>query len=165
MRKRADARTWHDDLSNDVNQVYADARDWSGLEAFYERALSDVLSEARYNRVSIRDIKPFEDGVAACLAKAREFLSGDTDVKAVYFEYFYDGAEWCKGDLYLPKAYEREKQGWAAEWDHMIDGPNVHDYLNYDPEFEFERLSEYIAADYVHACFLAACGRAWDQAG
>ncbi|MGI9415948.1 MAG: hypothetical protein ACR2PM_19905, partial [Hyphomicrobiales bacterium] len=42
---------------------------------------------------------------------------------------------------------------------------NVHDYLNYDPEFEFERLSEYIAADYVHACFLAACGRAWDQAG
>ena len=65
-------------------------------------------------------------------------------MKAVYFEYLYDGAEWCKGDIYLPKAYEREKQGWAAEWDHMIDGPNVHDYLNYDPEFEFERLSEYV---------------------
>ena len=165
LKKRAEERTWHDDLCHDVNQVFAAAGNWSGLQDFYEQALSEALTGDDLRRVKIESIEPFEAGIRDSLAQAKELLSTDSQVKALYFEYFYDGAEWCQGDLYLPNMFKKGEQDWASHWDHVIDGPNVHQYLNYDPEFDFERYTEYAADHYVHAMFLAACGRAWDQAG
>ena len=164
-KKFAEFSIRHDDFTCGVNQKYNDTRDWKGLEQLHEDVLSEFMSVEEYELIRIKDIKPFEDGVIKCFVQAKEKLVSDPAIKVLYFEYFYDGAEWCTGNLYLCKKYKDEAVDWAAYFEDEIEGPSVHKYLKYDPECEFEELKEIIPRDYVQAYFLAACGRAWEQSG
>jgi hypothetical protein len=151
------------DVGSSFNQRLVADGDFAGLEQLHDAALAEVLDGPEYDLVKITDISSFEDGVAQCLARARPHLGSDTAVRALYFEYIYDGMEWCKGDLFLCTKGVDEAEDWSSFFEQFIEGPNVFTYLSFDKLHAFESLGSYVAFEYVHAHFLAAAGRAWSR--
>jgi hypothetical protein len=151
------------ELASSLNQRFVADRDFAGLEHFHDAALAEVLEGPESELATITDISSFEEGVAKCLARARPHLGSDTAVRALYFEYIYDGMEWCKGDLFLCTKSAEDTDDWRSFYEQYIEGPNVYAFLSFDKLHAFENFSSCVAVEYVHAHFLAAVGRAWTR--
>ena len=154
-------------LRRDTNQAFADKMDGDGLKEFYENIIRTGLDDTRYEVVRIDSIDRFQKGVAEALNAATNKLSALSGIKGIYFEYFFDGGDSCTGNVFLCTEYSEGDDYWAAEFeqDGFIEGPSVFDYLNFDPEFEWEDLPRYIGQEYANGMLLAACIEEWARSG
>lgn len=153
-------------LEVEVNQSFADKRDWPGVEQFYTEALKGSVKSDVIKKVTVKDIAPFQTGVEHTLKLASQRAAEDSNIKAIYFEYFFDGGDSCTGNAFLCTAYNEEHDEWAAAFDGangLIEGPSVFEYLNYDPDIDFDPRSNAVASAYVNGFLLAAWGRAVDK--
>jgi len=152
---------------HDINQRFARQLDWNGLEHFHDEALRLAASQQQYDNVRVKELADFEATMCNILREGLDRAALKKEIRALYFEYFYDGSEGCDGNLFLCDEYTEQDDGWAAEFDpsDVIAGPGVSRYLSYDREFTFSTTLQCIARYYVDAMFLAAAVRAWKNVG
>jgi hypothetical protein len=152
---------------HEINQRFARERDWNGLELFHDEALHLAASHAEYQNVRVKELAEFEVEISSILRQGLARAALNKKIKALYFEYFYDGDARCNGNLFLCDEYTEQDDGWAAEFDpsDTIAGPGVSKYLSYDREFTFSPFLQCIARYYVDAMFLGAAIRAWKEVG
>lgn len=155
------------ELRHKTNQAFADSCDFSGLRAFYCSVIEDGLDAAKADVARIDDISGFQTDVARCLAIAKESIQVLDGIKGLYFEYFYDGGDSCAGNLFLCTEYTEDDDSWGAEFeeDGFIEGPGVSEYLNFDPELEWDDFSSHVALEYVNGILMAAALEAWHGCG
>lgn len=154
-------------LRKSTNQRYVSGLDHAGLVSFYEEVLASGLDESKASQVRIEDIGPFRSGVAHAFQAAASRLATMPQVKAVYFEYFFDGGDSCTGNLFLCEQYSDADDYWGAEFgrDGMVKGPDVSPYFAFDRELEWELFPRYVAEEYVNGRLLAAVLDEWTKSG
>ena len=156
-------------LTDNIYQSYSENKEWDALEIFFESVVLEVGNTALLETINrtMGDLSEFRHtlkiniNAALARAKIRE------DIKAIYFEYFYDGGDASVGDFFLCSRYSLDEDSdWAAYFknEDIIDGPNIQGRL------DFERAGEELPDDYMsvahtlaHARFLASFGRLVDS--
>lgn len=153
------------DLERRVCQSFADARDWDGLERFFTEALAACVTPQVAAEVTVTDGATFQAGVAATLREAVRRAGDDAAIKAIYFEYAFDGDDEAIGSAFLCTAYDSGDDDWAAQFEDDIAGPTFAQYFDFDRDGEYAPLAFSVAQEYVHGFMLAAWGRAVDSLG
>lgn len=153
------------ELRRSTNQLFAADTNHAALKDFCEGILKAGLDESRYEIARIPDMATFQSALAALFESARERLSSLEGIKGVYVEYFYDGGDSCTANIYLCTEYSDDDDFWGAEYTEQgyFVGPSVTDFLDFDPEFEWDDLSRYVAEEYANSMLLAACLEEWEK--
>ena len=150
-------------LKLEANQPLALEGEPGDLVEFYDAALKAAATPDIYERVSVKDLASFETRIREIILKGLEKAKRSGDVKALYLEYFYDGGDASDITLFLCNQYTSDDDEWGAEFDgeNVIEGPSVLEFLNYDPNFEFEPPLDTISLEYVDGILLASCVKIW----
>ena len=145
-------------------QAYADRGEWTELERFFSTALRigcapATLKRVRQAYVAMMDFRAeLQSPLAAAVAQA----NARPEIKAVYFEYCFDGGEGSSSDFFLCRSYDREDDAWASHFSMSTDvvkGPSVRKLMDYDPDFEVSYEEETVVEAFYFSHLLAAVGR------
>jgi hypothetical protein len=168
IQAAAKSKDWDvfNDLEREINQSFAAKKDWFGLEAFYTEALMSTVAPKIAQLVKAKDFTPFQTAVEDVFKIASKRVAQNPGIKAVYFEYFYDGGDSCTGNAFLCTEFDENDDFWAAEFegdDAFIDGPSVFEYFNFDSDIDFESATDHLVRSYINSFLLAAWGRAFEK--
>ena len=149
-----------------ISQGFASALDHAGLEKFAEKSLRLCLNDQQYERIAVKDISAFENQLRKAIELAPALIDPQF-YKALYFEYFYDGAEDCEGLVFSCRDYSDHEDSWICSYTHarVVRGPKISRFLAFGPYLEFKAVPYYIANSYIHKLFLAAAIRVWRVEG
>ena len=87
-----DVRRWGV-LCRDVETWAIQTGELSCLLRFHEANLIAVATTEQLSVIRVQHIDQFGEGFAACLSEGLTKARGNPAVKALYFEYFYDGGD------------------------------------------------------------------------
>ncbi len=157
-------------LLREACQGFAERREWAELVLFFAQTMHAGTSAERRGQVHacLGGLSDFKSELAAAFAVVAERVAGDPGIKAIYFEYFFDGAEATNGNFFLCTRHSTsDDSDWASDSpsDGVVPGPGVASLLNFDPESDWDETVRFLANGYVHACFLAALGELLDKTG
>lgn len=154
-------------LCRDVESAALAGKDFDALLRFHGAGLAAVATAEQAERIRVNDIERFRQGFARCLAEGLERARGDPRIKALYFEYFYDGGDASDGNLFLCESFDPEDDAWAADFgrDGVVLGPSVLPWMHFDPECELLQSTRTVADIYVDANLLVACLREIESIG
>ncbi|MBL8300852.1 MAG: hypothetical protein JNN30_21125 [Rhodanobacteraceae bacterium] len=162
LQEAARTRQWDPlpELRRSICQHFANARDWEGMEAFFEAALLSAVPEETCAAVSSRlgHLPTMAANLASAFDRAVDLASNNPNVKALYCEYFYDGGDGSTVDLFPCLRFERNDDFWASEFEEVVPGSPVQSYFGYDPELEVAEPAASIARDYLHAKLFGVVG-------
>lgn len=170
--KAAAARDWDplQPVLRDACQSFAERREWAELVLFFAQTMHVGTSVERRGQVHscLGGLSDFKSELAASFAVVADRVAGDPGIKAIYFEYFFDGGDASNGNLFLCTRHSTsDDSDWASDFlkDGVVPGPSVASLLNFDPESDWDETVRFLANGYVHACFLAALGELLDKTG
>ncbi len=168
VERASDTGNWQqqESLLRELCQAFADRRDWNGLKQFFEDVLRTAVS------MDVGDqLRPLFSGLAAFKSEltdafelAAASAKANSQIQAIYFEYFFDGGDGSIGAFYLCTRYAADEDDWAAHFDPdgVITGPSVQNLLNFDPDMEWDEPEISFVNAYAHACLLATLGETLD---
>ena len=161
-----DWRQWGE-LCRDRESAMIETRDFDGFLRFHDAGLRFATTPEQFEQIQIRDIGRFRKGFGRCLSRGLKKARSQAAIRALYFEYFYDGGDASDGNLFLCQAFDVDDEEWAAEFaeDGVIPGPSILPWLHYDPELEFPEDVRKVADVYVDAHLLVACLREIEAMG
>jgi len=147
------------ELRRSTNQAFASNMDHDGLQVFYDKVIRTGLDDSKHDDVKILSTEKYQSELAEAFRLAKGKIPALNGVKGVYFEYFFDGGDSCTGNLFLCTEYSDNNDFWGSEFekDGFIAGPSVFEFLNFDPEFEWENLPRFVGEEYVNGVLLALC--------
>ncbi len=151
------------ELRRSTNQAFASNMDHDGLQVFYDKVIRTGLDDSKHDDVKILSTEKYQSELAEVFRLAKGKIPVLNSVKGVYFEYFFDGGDSCTGNLFLCTEYSDNNDSWGSEFEKggFIAGPSVFEFLNFDPEFEWENLPRSVGEEYVNGVLLALCLEEW----
>lgn len=175
LRILMETRDWNgaEALCYEVCQVFATTRNWSGIKKFFSEVLITGASGAVVSEVHSRvnNLQELVDGMQAALLQAIEKADADPLIRALYFEFDLSSGEEACGNFFLCQRYSRDPQDdWQSSFrvsgvksEGIVDGPNVHANIDFDPDIEYGELDSSIASAYGFAVLLAILGEAVER--
>ncbi len=161
VKKLAENQDWHrlSDVNNGIMQKLIDSGDMISMLNFYDEALKSVSTDEQLLKIKPTEMSAFNQILSDAFTQAHEKFKADRGLKSIYCEYFYDGGDSCELNLFLCEKHPDEDESWAAYFgeEGFIEGPEVNQFLDYDPEFDFEPALDSIAKQYVQAHFIRSC--------
>ena len=154
-------KQWHEYelLCREVEERCLMAKDFAGLMAFHEAGLKQLASAEEFEKIRVEDLAKyqadFSKGLNEALAKART----NPAVKAIYFEYFYDGGDASDGNFFLCESFDDEDDDWASDFageEGLVPGFSILPYMDFDPDGDMDDDVTTKGYQYVDACLLAA---------
>lgn len=163
------AAAWDDfeTLCREVETACLRARNHDALLAFHETCLKRIASPEDHARIRIDDLTPFAQAFAALLDQGLARAQADPAVRALYFEYFYDGDDASTGNLFLCESFDPDDEEWASDFGHegVLPGPSVLPWLDFDPDLAMPDRTRLVGERYVDAQLLVACAREIEARG
>jgi hypothetical protein len=152
-------------------QDYANKRDWRSLHEFFYGVVQVVFQKDQAKLSEIANCqkhlpscrKSIKEGLQIALEKCKEH----DEIKAIYFEYYFDGEDCSEGNFFLCDSYDPVDAGWAAEFlpDDVIEGGSVLDLLLFDEDIEWSNFERHVGNALGFASLLAQLGEVIDEIG
>lgn len=154
-------------LCRDVETAALAGKEFDAAVKFHTACLTAVAGQEQVERICVKNIERFEQEFARCLREGLEKARRDDRIKALYFEYFYDGGDASTGNLFLCESFDPDDDGWAADFGRagVVLGPSILPWMHFDPDFDLPAPLRTVAEMYVDANLLAACLREIDALG
>lgn len=108
--------------------------------------------------------KALHDGLQEAIGQS----ANRPEIKAIYFEYYFDGSDASEGNFFLCTEYDTAQDSdWGAHFaaEDVLDGPKLQQLLTFDPELEWPALASHAASALGHADLLAQLGEIIDESG
>lgn len=121
-------------------QIAADNKQLDKLSKSVMSCLKESASETDYKQVLAckRKLRQFDKDFLTALNTVKEKISGSKAIKALYFEYYFDGAEDNSGNFFLCNADESESSDWASDFSDVIGDIPIYQYFAYYSDSDWE---------------------------
>lgn len=141
-----------------TTKQYIDKNDSQGLVLAWQKLLKEQATAEEYAYITglLKDMSAFQADIAQLLRQGVEKLQSDDNIKAFYYEYQYDGAEWCAGNLFLCLDFDSDNGEWASNFDDLINGGKISQYFDDGDVINLGSIVYAIASHYAYAVLLNA---------
>ena len=160
------------EIRRQVCQQFADRHDWAGLQQFFR---DTFLQASQNNQQRMTEIDQGLEQLPVCrevlrtgLHQSLEKAQGRPEIKAIYFEYYFDGGEASEGAFFLCTEYSpMQDSDWGAHFtaEDVLNGPHVQHLLSIDEDFVWPQLERTLGESLGYVSLLAQLGEIIDEMG
>ena len=124
------------------------------LVSFWSDILCERVEPGQYQEFESRDFSELKKSVAEMIRLGVVRARADERIKAFYIEYTQDGQDFS---LFLCDDFAPDEDTWQSSFleDGIISGPEITQYVDFDPDCLLEEDVQVIANRYVNASLLA----------
>lgn len=155
------------DLRDKVNSFFASKGDADGLRAFYEKAAKQILPKEKAALFLNVELSGLVKEVERSLCELKAKIEAGSTIKAVYFEYYYDGGFDNDGSFFMCNDYDADGDGWVVDFngkDAIVTGIQLPAFFQFDPDEEWGDMERTVALEVADGLFLSVIMQAWGSA-
>lgn len=147
------------DAHNSMVEELSKAKRFDDIITIATMVLKNGVDALAYERIKLDNIVTFESDFTKLWGKGIRAALDNPEVKAIYFEYFYDGGDASDGNLFLCESFDVDDDGWASDFgrDGVILGMSILPCMDYDPDFDLDDEVRTIGDYYVDTLLYATC--------
>ncbi len=144
-----------------IKAYFGATTDSQGFVSFWRELLKSQATEDEYQKVmmAITDTHTFADDIRCLLIAGYAKAKDNPNIKALYYEYYYDGSDYSTGNLFLCTRFDEtgtDQGDWASCFDELINGMVITPYFAFDDDFKMSNSVRHIAMWHNHATLLDA---------
>lgn len=146
VQKLATAKSFQSNESNSEQltdflleqiQIATETEQLDKLSKTVQSRLKQLADETAYQNIlgCKRKLTRFDKDFIKALKEAIKRSAKDKTVKALYFEYHFDGGVNNTANFFLCQSYDQDYTEWASFFSEIIGDIPIYEYFNYDPDF------------------------------
>lgn len=152
------AQDWEktNQIVSQITKQYLDKQDSQGLVLFWQDFLKQNTSHSEWDYVSnlVKNTDDFQKDIRHLLKAGIQKHQNNQNIKAFYYEYFYDGGDASTGNLFLCLDFNQSNGDWASNFEDLVQGNLISQYFNYFYHHFSSEIAYDIARNYTHAVLL-----------